>query len=348
MRAPTETILTLLIIVMLTACSGGGSDPGNPLRPQLEAERQARREANLQRERALTDLARLKQQQREAEKKRWDQIEARRKAEAEARLKTEAERQARVARLAAENQARLQAAEALRPSFGMVASFEPWPDHSLPIHTNLGPWADEGLSAVVSDHALFGVREDGTPWIHGVVPDTSLYANMEPRRTYDELGYFTTSLERLRWIGSLIGYTPTGQVVTGKATLGNFMFHSYNGVYRDGAGPGSSPLELSELQYRGTQAQWGDGDLLYWVKLGSGNHVQPTHTNSFFHPHTMYDCTRHSGGCTRDSIRSGPGGTTQVNSDEGVVRGMLLGPKHEAMAGTLQRDDLTAAFGGKR
>ena len=34
--------------------------------------------------------------------------------------------------------------------------------------------------------------------------------------------------------------------------------------------------------------------------------------------------------------------------DAGEIRGILFGPQHEAMAGTLERDDLTAAFGGER
>ena len=38
----------------------------------------------------------------------------------------------------------------------------------------------------------------------------------------------------------------------------------------------------------------------------------------------------------------------QVDGDEGVVTGVFLGHHHDAMGGVLERDDLTAAFGGKR
>ena len=336
--------LALIFVCLLAACGGAGSDTGTS---RIEAERQARREADLQRERALTELARLQQQQREAEKKKQDAIEARRKAEAEARQLAEAKRQAELAQVIAEHEASLRAEEAKQPSFGMVASFEPWPDHSLPIHTGLGPWADEGLSAVVSDHAVFGVRQDGTPWIHGVVPDTSLYSNPEVRRTYDEYGYYTAEFSKVRWTGSLVGYTPDRQVVTGTVTLGDFDFSGRN--YQDAWDPGKSRLTFSELQYQDTQATWGDGDLLYWVKMGTirAGRVHPVHNNSFFYPYRQFDCGRSAQGCQEWSLSTGPGGE-HWGPDAGVVRGLLLGPKHEAMAGTLQRDDLTAAFGGER
>ena len=51
-----------------------------------------------------------------------------------------------------------------------------------------------------------------------------------------------------------------------------------------------------------------------------------------------------------DSIITGAGVRPEgyATRDEGEVRGLFFGPLHEAMAGTLERDDLTAAFGGQR
>ena len=363
-----RTCAVALCLFSLVACSGGeSSNYHGPNREALEAERQARREADLQRERALTELARLQRRQREAEKKRWDEIEARRKAEAAQRRKDGtgqvcgknpdnsvwcegAEEYA--ARLAKEREEWLRTTTDPRRMGGQVKTFLPWPNHSMPLPTDLGPWTDPdyGLSMVVSDHVVFGVRNEWgtlTPWIHGGIPETSLYANDEVRRTYDEYGYYTTDFSKVRWTGSLIGYTPDRQVVTGKAELGDFDFSGRN--YQSGAwDPGKSRLTFSELQYRDTQATWGDGDLLYWVKLGrtfaGGN---PVNDSSFSYPYRDFNCTRHAAGCYDDALSVGPGGT-HWGPDAGVVRGMLLGPKHEAMAGTLQRNDLTAAFGGRR
>ena len=38
----------------------------------------------------------------------------------------------------------------------------------------------------------------------------------------------------------------------------------------------------------------------------------------------------------------------QTGGDDGVITGAFFGPEHQAMGGTLERDDLAAAFGGKR
>ena len=38
----------------------------------------------------------------------------------------------------------------------------------------------------------------------------------------------------------------------------------------------------------------------------------------------------------------------QTGGDEGYLTGGFFGESHEAMGGTLEREDLTAAFGGER
>ena len=61
----------------------------------------------------------------------------------------------------------------------------------------------------------------------------------------------------------------------------------------------------------GTGETWGDGDLAYTIAVIG---------NSF----------------------------RQTGGDEGSLTGAFFGDTHEGMGGTLERDDLTAALGGKR
>ena len=340
--------LPLLVLTLFLAACGGGADPNRSLQSGLEAERRARQaaEAELRRREGIAELNaerdRLKREKAEEDARKLNE-EAQRQAEEQRRKKAE-----RLAQL----EAARKAAEAERKFRESSHTFLPWPNHSIASPTDLGPWTDpnHGLSMVASDYAAFGVRQDGTPWIHGRLPDTSLYANPEVRRTYDEYGYYTSKFSKVRWTGALIGYAPDRRTVTGSVTLGDFDFSGRN--YSPGAwSPGEARLAFSELQYQDTQDTWGDGDLLYWVHLGAmwaGTLPNPIHNNSFFHPTRVFRCHNHADGCSRDSIWTGPGGTRHLDSAEGVIRGMLLGPKHEAMAGTLQRDDLTAAFGGRR
>lgn len=356
--------LVLALTLALAACSGGGDSNGSnhdSLRRALEAERQARLAELAKRDELQAEIERLKQQIREADNQRFDIAQARRDAEALKRQIAELERQLALAEFRAEQAEsdRRERDEAVAPPKpGTARTFLPWPDHSSPVPTanqgatpyGLGPWNDpeQGLSMLIG-HANFGVRKDAdgfTPWIHGRVPDGSLYSNDEVRRVYDEYGYYTTEFSKFRWTGALLGYTPDARVVTGKATLGDFDFsgRNYQGGFWD---PGKSRLEFTELQYKGGGA-WGDGDLLYWVYLGSGPPSKHIHNSSFFYPARLFSCTRHPDGCNANSLRMAPGGDPRHGSDAGVIRGLLLGPKHEAMAGTLQRDDLTAAFGGER
>ena len=56
---------------------------------------------------------------------------------------------------------------------------------------------------------------------------------------------------------------------------------------------------------------WGDGDLGYSIDV---------HGNTF----------------------------RQTGGDDGILTGAFFGESHEGMGGTLEREDLTAAFGGTR
>ena len=69
--------------------------------------------------------------------------------------------------------------------------------------------------------------------------------------------------------------------------------------------------EAADLFGSGTGAVWGDGDLSYAIGVRGNTFVQ-------------------------------------TGGDDGIVTGIFVGARHEGMAGTLQRDDLAAAFGGSR
>lgn len=110
------------------------------------------------------------------------------------------------------------------------------------------------------------------------------------------------------WNGHLLGFTPRVEVVAGSAELG------VNLATLRGS------LAFTRLEWwaigempgdAGSGRRWGDGDLAYEVSVRG---------NDF----------------------------TQTGGDEGIVTGAFFGRAHEAMGGVLERDDLTAAFGGER
>ena len=110
------------------------------------------------------------------------------------------------------------------------------------------------------------------------------------------------------WSGRLLGFTPDAEPVAGAADLA-IALDTLNG-----------DLEFSELEYwsagqapgaAGSGATWNDGDLSYDVDVRGNTFVRN-------------------------------------RGDEGIVTGAFLGRQHQAMGGTLQRDDLSAAFGGSR
>ena len=78
----------------------------------------------------------------------------------------------------------------------------------------------------------------------------------------------------------------------------------------------------------GTGTKWWDGDLRYDVII-LGNTLK------------NYEGESLSTGTSEISI-------TLAEEDPGTITGAFFGPQHEAMGGVLERDDLTAAFGGKR
>ena len=110
------------------------------------------------------------------------------------------------------------------------------------------------------------------------------------------------------WDGRLVGLTPGAEAVAGDAGM-TVDLATLNGM-----------LSFTNLEHWapdappgaiGTGAVWGDGDLSYLI------HIEG---NLF----------------------------TQIGGDDGLVAGAFFGRAHEAMGGTLRRNDLGAAFGGTR
>ena len=110
------------------------------------------------------------------------------------------------------------------------------------------------------------------------------------------------------WSGRLLGLTPAMEVVGGGAGL-TIQLDTLDGA-----------LDFTDLESWpsggapvgvGTGALWGDGDLNYQVSVRG---------NTF--------------------VRTG--------GDPGEVTGAFFGGSHEAMGGVVERNDLTAGFGGKR
>ena len=110
------------------------------------------------------------------------------------------------------------------------------------------------------------------------------------------------------WIGALLGLTPQASAVTGDARIG-INLATMNGR-ADFTSLESFPTGRAPGA-TGTGTQWLDGDLGYAIAADD---------NTF----------RETGG------------------DAGRVTGIFVGRQHEGAAGTLERSDLTAAFGATR
>ena len=110
------------------------------------------------------------------------------------------------------------------------------------------------------------------------------------------------------WTGHLLGFTPEEAALTGDADLTVHL------ETLDGS------LHFSQIEHwpineppgaRGDGTLWTNGTLDYAISVDG---------NTF----------------------------TRTSGDDGILTGAFLGTEHQAMGGTLQRDDLSAAFGGTR
>ena len=111
------------------------------------------------------------------------------------------------------------------------------------------------------------------------------------------------------WDGRMLGMTPSARIVAGDAGLVIDLDTLTGDLAFTGLEQWAEHTNPGEV---GTGTRWGDGNLRYDIEL-------------------------------RDSIfwQTGIG-------DTGVVTGQIIGTDHQAMGGTLERSDVTAAFGGLR
>lgn len=171
-------------------------------------------------------------------------------------------------------------------------------------------------------HSRLGPWEDTSTYVSGVVDIPGGSVSFGAAEMNDHVQAWShgptprTTLESnaqlagdATWRGRLLGLTPKAEVVAGAAGL------TVRLATLDGR------LDFTELESwaagaapgaAGSGARWGDGDLRYPVEIQG---------NGFW---------------------KSPGG------DDGVVNGAFFGIAHEGMGGVLDREDLTAGFGGRR
>lgn len=348
---------SLLLTLMLTACGGGGDDTPGP-RQDLQALEDALATSEAEQRRIAAELA-----EAERERQRLQDEANQSTPEPETEAETETPNPYNIpsewvwhnGQFIPLDQVPVEEEQPVAPASSVYLA---WDYHSRPNLQDFGNWTDDSFVHVNVGHVEFGVGMlDGqhTPWMRGELPETSLYANDEVRRTYDEYGYWTSAYSDLRWQGSLVGVTPGGQSVSGTATLSDFDFGGYKhrGIgpeKRHGWDPGKAYLTFTNLAFS-DGATWGDGDLEYEVGIGNtfGDNTSILN-HTFSHPFRRFDCARSATGCQSSSplMAAGVRAAGYSTADEGEVRGMFFGPKHEAVGGTLHRDDLTAAFGATR
>lgn len=354
----------LLLITILTACGGGDDTPGP--RHDLQAVRDALAEAEAEQRRIEEELAQSEQErqrlQDEADNPMTDpdpqpEPDPQDEEEVPNPYNIPAEWVWHNGQFIPADQVPVEEDNTIPASSIYLA----WDYHSRPSPHDFGNWAAESTLHVDLGHVEFGIGvRDGeyVPWMRGELPIKSLYANQsQVRRTYDEYGYWTSEYSDLRWEGSLVGLTPDGQSVRGNATLSDFDFtgHKHRGIgngadSRWGWDPGKAYLSFTELAYEDGSV-WGDGDLEYEVGIGNTFGDNTTILNhSFSHPFRRFNCSRSPTGCQSDSplLAAGVRPEGYSTTDAGEVRGIFFGQNHEAMGGTLKREDLTAAFGGER
>ena len=114
--------------------------------------------------------------------------------------------------------------------------------------------------------------------------------------------------------GALVGLTPSAASVVGDAEI-SVDLASINAAKAMTGRASFNNLESwptgTTPGAAGSGTQWGDGDLAYRIAVVG---------NTF----------------------------RQIGGDDGWLTGIFVGPNHEGAAGTLERSDLTAAFGATR
>ena len=186
---------------------------------------------------------------------------------------------------------------------------------------DLGPWSATSTHIHANgQHVAFGVASRNgyaEPWAHGYMPSGDLIDN-------------PVLVGPVTWNGLLFGFTPQQEPVSGHARLTVYLpdsdgvqmgFSSNEYGYQPGEFVGRvlfSNLETwdvgAEPGPMGAGSVWNDGDLRYSLGVA---------------------------GKTFRQVGSWGG-------DDGIVTGAFFGENHEGMGGTLQREDLQAAFGGNQ
>ena len=178
---------------------------------------------------------------------------------------------------------------------------------------NLGNWSSTAFHLLgyvdLNDNLLVefgaGYRNGlAKPWVYGPRPNGSLRNN----QNFDEV-------EMATWNGGVLGFTPTGNTVSGLAEIEvNFSRQSGSANFTDlkrwnaGTHPGGNRLANSGMT-------WGDGNLSYTVGLNIDEGI--------------------------DRFQS----VFAEDDDDGIVTGSFFGSDHEVAAGILEHPDLSAAFG---
>ena len=175
---------------------------------------------------------------------------------------------------------------------------------------SFGPWASTSLHIHGNaPHAGFGVA-----FRNGYAePWAYGYLASYGLETNPELSGVVT------WTGDLVGFTPNVEAVLGDATIRVHIL-TLRGT--------ASFTELEHWAARqapgaeGTGTTWLDGDLRYTIAVSSN------------------DSAAGKAGAAPAFRESG--------GDDGRLTGIFTGASHEGAAGTLERPDLTAAFGASR
>ena len=110
------------------------------------------------------------------------------------------------------------------------------------------------------------------------------------------------------WSGTLLGFTPDAETVAGDARIGVNLDTLAGRADFTALESWAAAAVPGEV---GTGSRWGDGDLGYSIEVRG---------NTF----------------------------KQTGGDDGILTGIFTGANHEGAAGTLEREDLTAAFGTSR
>ena len=174
--------------------------------------------------------------------------------------------------------------------------------------TSLGAWNDVSSHIVGEIDAVPGAAF-GVAWRNGLSQPWAI----GPAPLTDLADNRALS-GTVTWSGLIMGISsPDFRTVRGNADLGVDLSSFSGGVLTGGLDfTGRESWEyIDDSAASGTGTLWGDGALGYTIEV---------HGNLF----------------------------TQTGGDDGIVTGAFFGSAHEAMGGTLDRQDLTAAFGGSR